>query len=51
MKKEMAAGFGRTNVARACNLKIIMPVLPYIKLLVVTARAAWFNFRGWNKRP
>jgi len=24
--------------------------LPYILLLVVTARAAWFNFRGWKKR-
>ncbi|MEI7534974.1 MAG: hypothetical protein WCK57_11445 [Verrucomicrobiae bacterium] len=48
MKKEMAVGSGRMNEARACNQK--MPVLPYITLLVVTARAAWFNFRGWKKR-
>jgi hypothetical protein len=50
MNKEAAVGSGRMDKARACNLKI-MPVLPYIKLLVVTARAAWFNFRGWKKRP
>ena len=48
MKKEMAVGFRRMDEARACNLK--MPGLPYITLLVVTARAAWFNFRGWKKR-
>jgi hypothetical protein len=28
-----------------------MPGLPYLNLLVVTVRAAWFNFRAWKKRP
>jgi hypothetical protein len=28
----------------------IMSYEPFIKLLIVTLRAAWFNFRGWNKR-
>ena len=28
----------------------IMPELSYMKLLVVTVRAAWFNFRAWKKR-
>jgi hypothetical protein len=50
MKKEAVVGYGRIDEARACNRKI-MPVLPYIALLVVTARTAWFNFRGWKKRP
>ena len=49
MKKELAVGFGWLDWARACNSK--MPALPYLQLLVVTARAAWFNFRGWKKRP
>jgi hypothetical protein len=48
MKKEMAVGFGWLDWARACNSKT--PALSYLQLLVVTARAAWFNFRGWNKR-
>jgi hypothetical protein len=31
--------------------KTDMSALPFINLLVVTLRAAWFNFRGWKKRP
>jgi hypothetical protein len=49
MKKEMATGLGR-KTRRVRAIQKIMPVLPYIKLLVVTARTAWFNFRGWKKR-
>jgi hypothetical protein len=52
--KEVAINCGWVGVARAgrgltMGIKI-MPVFPYLNLLVVTARAAWFNFRGWKKR-
>jgi hypothetical protein len=40
---------GRVRVS-AGNI-IMMSGLPFINLLVVTLRAAWFNFRGWKKRP
>ena len=40
--------------ARACeagdSFKIITQEIPFMKLLVVTAMAAWFNFRAWQKR-
>jgi hypothetical protein len=51
--KEVAANCGRPVKARAGGvvlLKGIMSYEPFIQLLVVTLRAAWFNFRGWNKR-
>ena len=51
--KEVAAYCGRPVKARAGGvvlLKGIMSYEPFIQLLVVTLRAAWFNFRGWNKR-
>jgi hypothetical protein len=46
---QIAAG---SVMARAGGLGCwkIMSYEPFIKLLVVTLRAAWFNFRGWNKR-
>ncbi len=50
MIKEAVAGRSRIDRARARGLKIMTP-WPYITLLVVTVRAAWFNFRGWTKRP
>jgi hypothetical protein len=40
----------RVRVVFAMAIKM-MPVLLYLNLLVVTARTAWFNFRGWKKRP
>jgi len=40
----------RADTPGACVWLINMPALPYIKLLVVTLRQAWFNFRGCNKR-
>jgi hypothetical protein len=42
---------GEARAGRVCDGNKIMPVLPYLNLLVVTARTAWFNFRGWKKRP
>lgn len=51
--KEVAANCGQPVKARAGGvglLKGIMSYEPFIQLLVVTLRAAWFNFRGWNKR-
>jgi hypothetical protein len=51
--KEVAASCGQPVKARAGGvvlLKGIMSYEPFIQLLVVTLRAAWFNFRGWNKR-
>jgi hypothetical protein len=49
MIKEAVVGCSRITVARARGYKIMSP-LPYLNLLVVTVRAAWFNFRGWTKR-
>jgi hypothetical protein len=46
----VAAGDGWIDGRVRATTKI-MPVLPGPNLLVVTARAAWFNFRGWKKRP
>jgi hypothetical protein len=50
INKEVAAGSSRIDEARACNPKI-MPALTYLNLLVVTARAAWYNFRRCKRRP
>jgi hypothetical protein len=50
INKEVAAGDGWIDGRVRATTKI-MPVLPDLNLLVVTARAAWFNFRGWKKRP
>jgi hypothetical protein len=43
---------GRCGACGSCLAVAIknMPVFPYLNLLVVTARVAWFNFRGWKKR-
>jgi len=42
-------GFGDT--ARAHMEPHVEGTMSYeSRLLVVTLRAAWFNFRGWNKR-
>ena len=51
--KEVAANCGQPVRARAGGVglsKGTMSYEPFIQLLVVTLRAAWFNFRGWNKR-
>ena len=50
INQEVAAGSSRIDEARACNPKI-MPALTYLNLLVVTARAAWYNFRRCKRRP
>ena len=53
-KKEVTINCGWTSVARAgriLNFAIQNHDHPvFINLLVVTVRAAWFNFRGWKKR-
>jgi hypothetical protein len=42
---------GRSRRVRVCSVPgEDMSYAPFIKLLVVTLRVAWFNFRGWNKR-
>jgi hypothetical protein len=52
MIQEAAANCGRMHPARARARDIKnMPAWPYLTLLVVTLRRAWFNFHGCNKRP
>jgi hypothetical protein len=50
--KEVAVNCGwLTGRVRVSVSGVIVSALPFINLLVVTLRAAWFNFRGWKKRP
>jgi hypothetical protein len=46
----IADGSIKARAGSAGFLEGIMLYGPFINLLVVTLRAAWFNFRGWNKR-
>jgi len=46
----IADGLVKARAGGAGLLEGIMLYEPFINLLVVTLRAAWFNFRGWNKR-
>jgi hypothetical protein len=50
MIKEAVVDCGRMVGRVRVVYKKIMSGLPYLNLLVVTVRAAWFNFRGWKKR-
>jgi hypothetical protein len=43
-------GQGACVWGREAGPFVFMPEFPFLKLLVVTALFAWFNFRAWQKR-
>jgi hypothetical protein len=50
--KEVAINCGWVNEARAGRIfQIKNRFFLVVNLLVVTVFSAWFNFRGWKKRP